>query len=288
MNYHHIYHAGNFADVIKHTLLIALIQSFKRKNTPFCYIDTHAGSGYYDLSSIASQKKKEYMTGVEKIIKADHPPLLVKEYLNCIHDINNQLSNTSFSALQYYPGSPYIAHSFIRPEDRIVACELQLPEYQALKKTFLGDKQVAVHHMDGYLGLKAFLPPEERRGFVLIDPPYENIDEYNHIAHSLTHAMKRFETGTYVIWYPIKEKNQLARFYRILSEHINKPVLSLELTIYPDLPGHLNGSGLCVVNPPWQFDQIANSLLAWLWNTLTINQQGGFSVKWLKNGQFNS
>jgi|SRR5579883_1061554 len=278
MNYRHIYHAGNFADVIKHVTLIAILQALLRKDTAFCYLDTHAGIGYYDLLSESAGKTKEYESGIEKVIRAEQPPLLVQDYLDCVHQINNRLSasHLHLASLHYYPGSPMIARYFARPQDRLIACELQPEEYQSLKNTFAGDKQVALHHLDGFLGLKAFLPPHERRGLVLIDPPYESPDEFTRITHSLPIALKRWQTGTYAIWYPIKERRQTERFYRSLKQALSQPILIVELTIYPDLANHLNGCGMAIINPPWQLDETLAAILPWLWQTLAINHQGGY------------
>lgn len=282
MNYRHLYHAGNFMDVVKHVTLTALISALHRKDTPFCYIDTHAGTGYYDLFSDSANKTKEFEGGIEKIIQQENPPPLIKRYLDCVHQLNNRLTASKYAALRYYPGSPMFARLLLRPHDRIIACELHPEEYQTLRTTFAGDKQVSIHHTDGFLGLKAFLPPKERRGIVLIDPPYEDPDEFNRIAHSLTGAIKRWDSGIYAIWYPIKEKSQLQRFYRSLRANISQPIYIIELTIYPDLPQHLNGCGLAVINPPWQFDESINEILPWLWKALTINNQGAFSTSFLK------
>lgn len=282
MNYRHIFHAGNYADVVKHVVLTGLIKSFAKKDTPFCYIDTHAGIGYYDLYSDSAKKTKEAAGGIEKIIQSANPPPLVKQYLDCVHLINNQLLGTSYSSMRYYPGSPLIARTLARAQERIIACELHPEDYQALKNTFANDKRVAIHHTDGFLGLKAFLPPAEKRGLVLIDPPYENPDEFTRLAHALPGALKRWETGMYAIWYPIKEKNQVERLHRTLKETIDKPIFVVELTIYPDLPNHLNGCGIAIINPPWQFDTLMNDTLPWLWKALTINGQGGFSAFQLK------
>lgn len=283
MNYKHGYHAGNFADVIKHVTLLALFASLSRKPTPFCYIDTHAGAGYYDLFSEFASKNKEYAGGIEKLIQQDNPPMLIKRYLDCVHHINNQLSHSRFASLHYYPGSPMIARYIARAHDRIIACELQADEYRSLKSTFNGDKQVAIHHRDGYIGLKAFLPPAEKRGLVLIDPPYEDIDEFNHIARTLPIAIKKWPSGIYAIWCPIKTHLHLQRFYRELMTTIQQPIFTIELTIYPDLPNHLNGCGLIIVNPPWQFDKTMEEILPWLWNALTINHQGGYRSEFLKS-----
>lgn len=282
MNYKHIYHAGNFADVAKHIILMTLIESFKRKDAPFFYMDTHSGSGHYDLFSATAGKTKEFELGIEKIIQAERPPRLVKQYIKCVHEINNKLTNSTYASLRYYPGSPLIARHMLRAHDRLVACELHPDEYQALRATFGGDKQVAVHHTDGFLGLKAFLPPREKRGLILIDPPYEDPDEFTRIAHSLPTALKRFATGVYAIWYPIKERVQVERFYRAMKESIDQPIFVVELTIYPDLPNHLNGCGLAIINPPWQFDHAIDEVLPWLWNALSINNQGAFHAYSLK------
>lgn len=282
MNYRHVYHAGSATDVVKHIILTALVTSLTRKGTPFCYVDTHAGIGYYDLFSEFANKTKEYTQGIERIIAADNPPPLIKCYLDCVHRINNKLTQSKFASLRYYPGSPMVARHFIQAQDRMVMCELHRDDYESLREAFAGDKQVAVHHMDGFLSLKAFLPPPERRGLILIDPPYEDPDEFTHIVQSLPVALKRFETGIYAIWYPIKERAHVLRFYRTLKEKINKPTLVVELTTYPDLPNHLNGCGMVIINPPWQIEITLNETLPWLWKALTINDQGGFSVSLLK------
>ncbi len=282
MNYRHAYHAGNFADVTKHIIITALISCLSRKDTPFCYIDTHAGTGFYDLTSEFAAKTKEYENGIEKIIHHDDPPTIIRLYLDCVHKINNRLSGEKFASLQYYPGSPMIARELMRPHDHIIACELHPEEYQQLKNTFNGDKQAAVHHQDGFLGLKAFLPPKERRGIVLIDPPYEDPDEFARIAHSLSIALKRWDTGVYAIWYPIKGRNQVENFYKSIKKNIAQPVFAIELTIYPDLPQHLNGTGMIIINPPYQLDEMIGQNLPWLWNALSINKQGAYHAFFLK------
>lgn len=282
MNYRHAYHAGNFADVIKHVILISLIDALRKKDKAFCYIDTHAGAGCYDLQSDSPNKTREYEGGIEKIIRADHPPALIKQYLDCMHAINNKLTNSQFSSLRYYPGSPMIANAFTRPHDRLIACELQPQEYATLKSTFLGNKKVAVHHTDGFLGLKAFLPPVERRGLILIDPPFENPDEFTRIVQSLSSALKRFESGVYAIWHPIKELKQVERFYHSLDTHLDKPIYQIELTIYPDIPSHLNGCGMTIINPPFQFAESIEKILPWLWQTLSVDGAGRYRSFYLK------
>ncbi len=281
MNYLHSFHAGNFCDVVKHICLIGLIESLMKKKTPFCYIDTHAGAGCYDLFSEFSAKTKEYENGIEKVIQHANPPPLVKEYLRVVHQLNSKLTATKISSLRYYPGSPLIAKQLLRGEDRIVACELHPKEYASLKEVFSGDSHVAVHHTDGYLGLKAFLPPKERRGIILIDPPFEDPDEFSTIARTLPVALKRFESGVFAIWYPIKEKAHVDKFHQAVKKSISQEAFAIELTIFPDLPSHLNGCGVTIINPPWQFDETIKSTMQWVWQALSVNGQGELRTGYL-------
>lgn len=282
MNYNHLYHAGNFADVVKHIILIAILEQLQQKEKPYCIIDTHAGQGYYDLFSVEASKNKEYADGVLKVIATDKPPRLVLRYLHCIHAINNRLTAANFSSLRYVPGSPLIAQYFNRPHDRLIACELKTENYQALREALSGHPQASVHHLDGYLGLKAFLPPKERRGFILIDPPYEDPNEFIRLAKNLPLALKRFATGIFGVWFPIKNKQQSQAFYQTLKQNINNSILVVELTIYPDLPQHLNGCGMIIINPPWQLEQQLSETLPWLWKSLSINDQGAHHLYLLK------
>jgi len=283
MNYRHLYHAGNFGDVLKHITLIAIISSLLKKETPFFYLDTHAGAGYYDLLSEIAKKNKEHELGIMKLMQQDKPPGLIKYYLNCVREINNRLSQSKYSSFRYYPGSPFIVRHLIRGKDHMTLTELQPQEYQALRLAFNMDLQVSIHNIDGYMGLKAFLPPRERRGLVLIDPAYENPDEFTRITTNLPLALKRWETGIYAIWYPIKERVQIDRFHRLLRETIERPMLVIELSIYPeDMPSHLNGSGMIVINPPWQLKEEIEAILPTLWKYLSHSQQGMASCYLLK------
>lgn len=278
MNYLHSYHAGNFCDVVKHICQIGLMDALARKNTPYCYLDTHAGAGCYDLFSEFSLKTKEYENGIEKIIQKDNPPPLVKRYLDCVHSINDRLTGTHHSSLRYYPGSPMIARHVMREKDRMVACELHPTEYASLRKCFAGDYQANIHHTDGFNGLKAFLPPKENRGLILIDPPYEDPDEFTRITRTLPLALRRFESGIYAIWYPIKEKYHLDKFYQAVKKNIAREVFVIELTVFPDLPQHLNGCGMAIINPPWQFDEQIKPALSWAWQALSVEGKGHFTA----------
>ena len=275
MNYRHTFHAGNFADVFKHVILVALTKSLLRKENAFCYIDTHSGIGHYDLTSAAALKGKEFVNGIAKILAEKNPPELVKDYLNCVAKINNNSEKLTF-----YPGSPYFVRSLFREHDRMVLCEWQEQEYETLRKFFSRDKQVAVHHQDAYNGLKAFLPPKERRGLVLIDPPYEKPDEYDLLMKQLPLAIERWETGIFALWYPIKERRAAERFLEKLKNKMTRPILTAELSVYPEnIATHLNGSGMLIVNPPWQLDQEINAVLPWLWKVLSIDGKGKYSLR---------
>ncbi len=277
MNYRHAYHAGNFADTFKHIVLVSLINALKRKENAFCFLDTHAGTGLYDLSDQLPQKSHEYQTGITKIIESPNPPDLISTYLDCVNVLNKKTQS-----LRFYPGSPAIVEHLLRPQDRMILTELHAEDWQTLKNNFHIDKRIAVHHQDAYQALKAFLPPKERRGLVLIDPPYEKSDELSEMSAVLTNALKRWETGIYALWYPIKIRKPIERFHQAVKQNIDKKLLVIELSIYPEnTPTHLNGSGMLIVNPPWKLDEELKSILPWLWKTVSPNNQGRYDVKFL-------
>ncbi len=272
MNYRHAYHAGNFADVLKHLVIIALTEAMLRKDKAFCYLDTHAGAGIYDLRAAAPQKSKEYAAGVAKLWEQPNTPALVKKYLDIIAKLNN-----GTNALNLYPGSPYFVKNFLRKQDRMVLTELHEEEYALLKKSFPHYQQIGIHHLDGYQALKAFLPPPERRGIVLIDPPYEQPDELMQLVSTLTTICKRWETGVFAVWYPIKEGRSIERFHAALRQRIDRPMLALELSIYPPtLTTHLNGCGMVIINPPYQLDTEISGFLPWLWEVLSPAREGRY------------
>lgn len=263
MNYRHSFHAGNFADVFKHIVLIGLLKSFFKKDTPFCYLDTHAGTGLYNLRSSFAQKGKEYLNGIDRILAAKKPPALVKEYIACVESM----------AKKHYPGSPKIAQYFLRPQDRMELCELHPIDYRALRNLFADARGTAVHCEDGYHGLKAYLPPKEKRGLILIDPPYEKNTEYTNLLTQIPLALKKFSTGVYAIWYPIKDHASAKRFQHQMRDAISQDILIAELSIFPEnLPTHLNGSGMLIINPPYQLDTQLAETLPWLWETLCMTE----------------
>ncbi len=280
MNYRHAFHAGNFADVFKHAILIGLLESLKAKQTPFCYVDTHAGAGRYDLHGEQARKTQEHEAGVMRLLAATRlsPPLHI--YLNLVRALN---ANTQGHDLAVYPGSPLIASLLLREQDRAVLCELQDDEAAKLKALFAGDARVSVHQRDGYAALSALLPPKERRGLVLIDPPFEaQDDEFRAIETALAAAHARWPNGIYAIWYPIKLRQQTLPFQRWFARHKIPKVLCAELLLHPDNSAlRLNGCGMIIVNPPWKFEQSLEDVLSSLRQYLAQGRFGQQRVEWL-------
>jgi 23S rRNA (adenine2030-N6)-methyltransferase len=277
MNYRHAFHAGNFADVFKHVLLIALIDSLKAKPTPFCYIDTHAGAGRYDLRGDPARKTGESAHGVERVLAAKNPPAALARYLELLRALNDGKS------IANYPGSPLIAAQLMREQDRLVLCDLQPDEFRELKSLFGRDERVGVHPRDGYAALPALVPPKEKRGLVLIDPPFEaQDDEYRAVEQAVKSAYARWPTGIYAIWYPIKLRNPVQRFHRWFANNGIAKTLSCELLLHPDnSPLRLNGCGLIVVNAPWKFDEQAYGILSVLRRLMADSPGASDEVRWL-------
>lgn len=276
MNYRHAFHAGNFADVFKHVVLTLLLQALCRKEAPFCYLETHAGAGRYDLGCEAAQRSGEHRDGIARLWEWPDPPAELRPYLATVRAVNRT------AMLRCYPGSPRIARHFLRPQDRMVLCELHPEAVSLLEAEFAGDRQVKIHAIDGYRGLKAYLPPQERRGLVLIDPPYEREDEFQHVLAGLRAAHRRWATGMYAVWYPVKARAPLARFHRELRQSAIRKLLLAELLLYPeDTALRLNGSGMLLVNPPWRLDQVLGELLPQLLARLPHAAGGRTEVTWL-------
>jgi len=259
MNYRHIFHAGNFADVFKHIILIILIKTLQNKKTPLFYLDTHAGIGRYDLFSQLAQKTKEYENGINKIIKNNYRDEWINSYLHIIANFNNKNIHEIKKSIQYYPGSPLIVKSLLRVNDRMVLTELHPEDVQMIKNEFKNNKQVEVHLNDGYLALKAFLPPKEKRGLIFIDPPFEEPNEFDHIVEGLKNALSRFRNGVYALWYPIKNREPIKKFHtevaKLLHDYKIENKLIVELKIHEEETAlRLNGCGLVIINPPWKID----------------------------------
>ena len=255
MNYRHAYHAGNEADCFKHALLVPLLRALTRKDKPLFVLDTHAGIGAYDLASGEAEKTGEWRQGIGRLLEAKPPELA--EYLALVRDPGR------------YPGSPALARAVLRPGDRLVLCELHPEDAALLKRRFHGDPRVQVHHRNGYEALSALLPPPERRGLILIDPPYEKADEFAILAAALDKARRKFPTGVFAAWYPVKHRKPVRDFIADLAARRIPDLIACELLLRPPLdPARLNGSGLLIVNPPYGFQAEAVPILAALRATL--------------------
>ncbi len=258
MNYLHACHAGNFADVFKHSLLLLLLAALRRKAAPFAYLDTHAGAGWYDLLGDKAQSTGEYLDGAARIfsLNAKQLPAGLASYHAHLHRTNPD------GVLRYYPGSPVFGVDNLREQDRAVLVESQPLIYQALKSHFFGDQRVAVHQRDAYEALKALLPLPEKRGLILLDSPFEAQErEFKHLVNALKIADKRWQ-GTIAAWYPIKHEFAANDFLRQLKSSGLRDICIAELRILPcDNRIQLNGCGLMLLRPPWQFDREALPLV---------------------------
>lgn len=250
MNYRHAYHAGNFADVLKHAALALVIEYLKRKEAPFRIIDTHAGRGRYDLNSAEAAKTGEWQTGIGRLLGPGATPLpaaarSMAPYLDAVRAENGG------QMLGVYPGSPLIARRLMRAQDTLIANELQPEERTQLKAVMGRDRRVKVMALDGWVALRSLLPPKERRGVVLIDPPFEEDRELMRLAEGLAQGLQRFATGVYLAWYPIKDPKPVARFHAALAAIGGPRLLGVELMVRrPVAADRLNGCGLIVANPP--------------------------------------
>jgi 23S rRNA (adenine2030-N6)-methyltransferase len=258
LNYRHAYHAGNFADCMKHALLVALMRSLLKKPAPLFVLDTHAGRGHYELEDGPAARTNESAGGIRRLM--DDTPASLEDYAALVR------------SLGLYPGSPALVRALLRPDDRLACCELHPEEYAELRRRFRRDPQVAVHHRDAWEALKALLPPEQKRGLILIDPPYEDPAEYARLAEGLKLAHTRFRTGVIAAWYPAKRRASLRAFFSSLSV---PDVIGIELLLRePTDPTRLNGCGLVIVNPPYQFEEVARPILDSLLDRLGGREPG--------------
>ncbi len=276
MNYRHAYHAGNFADVFKHALLLHLLEYLLRKPSPIRVIDTHAGIGLYDLAADAAERTGEYKNGIARLWDAPLSAAL-RPYVDAVRATNRLMRD---DVLRYYPGSPRLIRSLLRAGDRLDLVELHPVDAKSLHSGFARDPMVRVHVMDAYAALKALTPPPERRGLVLIDPPFEKTDEFDRIARGLQQALKRWATGVYAVWYPIKTRPAVDAFFAQIRA-MKVEALACEMLIAPaDSPARLSGCGLVILNPPWKIDQTAETLGREILTLLGCDP-AGITVRWL-------
>jgi 23S rRNA (adenine2030-N6)-methyltransferase len=283
VNYRHAFHAGSFSDVLKHAVLARILVHLKRKEAPFRFIDTHAGAGRYDLSGDEARRSPEWREGIARVLMARPPaPVgeLLRPYLQAVgpHDAEGRPVA--------YPGSPAIAQTLMRAQDRIALCEANPDEREALIAALGRDRRLSIVSTDGYVALNAYLPPKERRGVILIDPPFEAPGEAGGIVHALERALRKWPTGAYVAWRPIRDARDDARFLNAVAALGAPNVLRLELDIGPGPIGAhgqepLTRAGLLVVNPPHPLVGEARTLLPWLAQTLGRGEGGKQLCDWV-------
>lgn len=278
MNYRHAYHAGNFADVMKHAALTAIVNYLKTKEKPFFILDTHAGTGRTDLAGTEAQKTGEYLDGIARLLAHENPHEFIKPYLETLKSLGCEGPSP-----KHYPGSPLIARYLARPQDRLAFCELHPEDATTLARLFQRDRQVSVHEIDGYSALKSMLPPKERRGLILIDPPFEQRTEFERILQEIEVFHARFATGIAMIWYPIKDPLISGAFVEHLEHSAPEKTLRAELFIRAcDNPTRMSGCGLIIINPPWKLDEQLASLFNWLKDILAQGPGAHARVEWIK------
>ncbi|NGP16678.1 23S rRNA (adenine(2030)-N(6))-methyltransferase RlmJ [Devosia aurantiaca] len=279
MNYRHAFHAGNFADVVKHTILTRILAYLMRKDAAFRVIDTHAGVGIYDLFGNEAERTGEWQDGIGRLIHVKLPEpvaALLEPYLASVRARNPN------GTLRYYPGSPMITRQLLREQDRLMALELHPGDAWALKKNFADDFQVRVTNLDGWAALGTHLPPKEKRGLVLVDPPFEEKGEFGRMVASLQKAHVRWPGGIYAYWYPIKEPAEVEGFVKDLEATGIPKILRIELTIRPaSQPARLHGTGMVVVNPPFVLEEEMRTVLPVLAKLLSDEDRGRWSVDWV-------
>ncbi|KQX41357.1 MULTISPECIES: 23S rRNA (adenine(2030)-N(6))-methyltransferase RlmJ [unclassified Ensifer] len=280
MNYRHIYHAGNFADVLKHAVLARLVTYLQQKEKAFRVLDTHAGIGLYDLSSEEAQKTGEWRDGVGRLLEGELPPeiaVILAPYLSSIRALNPG------SELTLYPGSPKLARMLFRPQDRLSAMELHPDDYETLHRLFDADFQSRVTELDGWLALGAHLPPKEKRGLILVDPPFEKEGEYERLVDGLARGYRRFTGGVYCLWYPLKQGAPIKAFHEALKALDIPKMLCAELSVRSDRETTgLSGSGLIIVNPPFTLKSELDLLLPFLKTRLGQDRFASSRCFWLR------
>jgi 23S rRNA (adenine2030-N6)-methyltransferase len=282
MNYRHAFHAGGFADVIKHIVMVRMLVYLQDKQAALRVIDTHAGAGVYDLTSDEARRGGEWLTGIARMMQArfsEKTQALLKPYLDIVRAFNPQ------AELKAYPGSPLIARALLRPQDRLTACEVEPKARKRLIDALRRDTQARVVDLDGWLALPAFVPPKERRGLVLIDPPYEHKDEFERLAEGFAEAFAKWPTGSYLLWYPVKSRRATDSLARHVAEVVGAATpsgkcLRLEFSVAPQTAGAaLASAGLLIVNPPWTLSGELKAILPELEKPLGQGGAGRFRLQ---------
>lgn len=275
LSYLHGFHAGNFADLHKHHLLVCLLQALNRKAKPWSYLETHSGKAFYALDSEQSAKTAEFQQGIVRLWTATNLPESIALYLDQVKAVNTD------EVLAHYPGSPALAAGMAREEDQLHLMELHPGEARQLKQAFANHPGVGVHHRDGYEGVLSLLPPKPNRGLVLIDPSYEVKSEYDQVAEFLPKALKRWPNGCFAIWYPLLPSRRWKMMLEAIRRSGIQNMLCSELTIGAEAEQGMYGSGMLIVNPPWQLDQTLQQAEPWLVDLLRQRDGAGCQLTWL-------
>lgn len=276
LSYRHSFHAGNHADVLKHIVQSLIIESLKEKETPFLYLDTHAGAGRYQLSGKHVDKTEEYFAGIARLWKRDDLPAELAAYLAVLTKLNAK------GDLHYYPGSPLLAKFLLREQDKLILSELHPSDYPILRAEFVKDRRAQVLRQDGFQQLKSKLPPLSRRGIILIDPSYELKSDYQSVVKGILAGYKRFANGIYAIWYPVVLRQQVKRMIHGLQNSGIRKILKIELAVCPDSDQRgITASGIIVINPPWKLEQQMRVILPWLHKVLVPEGIGHTCVEWI-------
>ncbi len=281
LSYLHAYHAGNFADVLKHLSLIHTLDYLAQKPKPYFYLDTHSGPGLYKLSDSEAQKNEEYLNGIGKLWHIKNLPPPIERYKTVIKTCNQPHNTNNTSDLTFYPGSPWIATTLSRMQDRLSFCELHPRESEALKQNFQSDRRIHIQSQDGFQAAIAAMPPKERRGLVLIDPPYEVKQDYQRVVDVLIACHKRFATGTYAIWYPVVNRRTIDTMLNALQHSGITNIQVFELGLQKDTTERgMTSSGMIFINPPWTLWQAMEQSLPFLAKALS-GEQGVYKMRQL-------
>lgn len=275
LSYRHSFHAGNHADVVKHIVETLILESLKQKEKPFVYHDTHSGAGRYDLTHEWAEKTGEYKEGIARIWQKSDTPQLITPYIEAVKSVNKD------KELHFYPGSPRVARALIRHQDRMTLTELHSSDFPLLLQEFRRDRQVRMFNEDAYKRLKANMPPKERRGLVLIDPPYELKTEYKDLVKGIKDAYKRWATGIFAIWYPVVFRENIDLITEGLANLGIRKILQIELGVAPDSDERgMTASGMIVINPPWKLKEQMEEILPWLQKCIAPETGHAF-VNWI-------
>lgn len=276
LSYRHGFHAGNFADVLKHMVLIQVLDYMKQKEKSIRIIDTHAGAGVYKLNGAQAQKNREFENGISRLWPLKQTPTAVARYTDLVRDLNEH------GQLQIYPGSPLLVRKLMREQDRLFLHELHPADFQFLRDCMRDHKNIKVVNEDGFAGLQALLPPPDRRALVLLDPSYEVKSDYQHLIKQVVQAHKRFSTGTFAIWYPVVLRQRIDEMELALQKSGIKNIQLMELGLQPDNPEHgMTSSGMIVINPPWTLWGEMEEALPWLADQLGESGQGFYRLEQL-------